>query len=317
MKFSNNRDVLASVVKERAAIRNVSKHRNPDGSMDVDGNLKLWNSVMDRFEWIPLWEDGAPNYDDRAPLQPEPNIIFIPAPDNKTPRGCIIVAHGGGFLTRTGCEGFNVADFFNKEGFAVTILTYRLIPYSRFDALADMQRAIRLLRSRKDELGITDKIAVMGFSAGGMLSGNAATNYDSGNPESDDPVERFSCRPDAAVLAYGAFTSMTFPTGFGMMLKGPGSELTQEERYKLAVEKRITPDTPPFFIWQTMSDDGRHGMATAKALQDVGVPYELHIFTSGVHGCALADGENDLDLADRHVAHWGKLCAEWLESMGL
>ena len=72
MKFSNNRDVLASVVKERAAIRNVSKHRNPDGSMDVDGNLKLWNSVMDRFEWIPLWEDGAPNYDDRAPFSRNP-----------------------------------------------------------------------------------------------------------------------------------------------------------------------------------------------------------------------------------------------------
>lgn len=316
MKFSGNREILTDVIEERAAIRHVSKHRNPDGSMDVEGNLKLWNSVMERFERINLWEDGAPGFDNSNPLHPEPNIIFIPAPEDKLPSDCIVVAHGGGFSTRTGCEGFNVADFFNRQGFAVAILTYRLIPYSRFDALADMQRAIRLIRSKKDELGITENIAVMGFSAGGMLAGNVATNFDLGNPDSDDPIERFSCRPDAVVMAYGAFATMSFPSAFGG-LRGPGSELTLEERFKLAVEKRITPDTPPFFIWQTMSDDGRHGLTTAKALQDVGVPYELHIFTAGVHGCALADGENDLDFADAHVARWGTLCAEWLESMGI
>ena len=101
-----------------------------------------------------------------------------------------------------------------------------------------------------------------------------------------------------------------------MMLKGPGSELTQEERYKLAVEKRITPDTPPFFIWQTMSDDGRHGMATAKALQDVGVPTSC-IYSPREYMDVHCRWRKRLDLADRHVAHWGKLLAEWLESMGL
>ena len=152
MKFSGNREILTDVIEERAAIRHVSKHRNPDGSMDVEGNLKLWNSVMERFERINLWEDGAPGFDNSNPLHPEPNIIFIPAPEDKLPSGCIVVAHGGGFSTRTGCEGFNVADFFNRQGFAVAILTYRLIPYSRFDALADMQRAIRLIRSKRMSL---------------------------------------------------------------------------------------------------------------------------------------------------------------------
>ena len=88
------------------------------------------------------------------------------------------------------------------------------------------------------------------------------------------------------------------------------------ERVYLAIEKNVNCDTPPMFIWQTMSDDGRHGMCLAKALQDVGVPYELHIFSQGVHGMAMADGKNDLGLNIPHVAHWGKLCSEWLEDLG-
>lgn len=71
---------------------------------------------------------------------------------------------------------------------------------------------------------------------------------------------------------------------------------TREERIFLSPEKNLSVDTPPFFIWQTMSDDGRYGMNLAKALQDMEIPYELHIFQPGVHGLAMADGENDLDM---------------------
>ena len=89
-----------------------------------------------------------------------------------------------------------------------------------------------------------------------------------------------------------------------------------QERMYFAIEKNVKADTPPMFIWQTMSDDGRHGMCLAKALQDADVPYELHIFTQGVHGLAMADGHNDLGMDIPHVTHWGELCAEWLEEYG-
>lgn len=57
-------------------------------------------------------------------------------------------------------------------------------------------------------------------------------------------------------------------------------------------------------------------MCLAKALQDVDVPYELHIFQPGVHGLAMADGHNDLGMDIPHITHWGELCSEWLEDMG-
>ncbi len=313
MNYQQNREVLARVVRERTSIRHVSKHRKPDGSPDIEGNLKLWDTVMEEFKKIFLWDNGAPGFDERDPKQSQPYMVFVPAEDAGRNRGTIVVAHGGGFQTRTGCEGFHVAEYFNKAGFAVAILTYRLMPYSRRDAMADMQRAIRILRARKEELGITDKVAVMGFSAGGMLSGNCATHFDYGRPEEEDVIEHFSCRPDAAVVGYGAFSFASFPGGF---MKNPMIDQNKAEELYLSPEKNITIETPPFFLWQTNSDDPRFSMYLAKELADFNIPFELHCFPGGIHGLALADGNNDLEERLPHVMHWSTLCAEWLEELG-
>jgi acetyl esterase/lipase len=312
MDYSMNRKILDKVIKERQIIRNVSIHRKADGTMDIESNLKLWNTVISKFEQIQLWEDGSPNYNENVKLQPQPSMIFVPSPTAEI-RGTVIVAHGGGFEIRTGCEGFHVADYFNRAGYAVAILTYRIKPYTRLDGMADMQRAIRVLRYKKEELKISDKIAVMGFSAGAMLAGNCATHFDCGDKSSDDIVERYSCRPDAAVIGYGAFSSVSFP---GRMFEGLFDNPDRAEMVYLAPEKNITVETPPFFIWQTNSDDPRYSLNLAKELTDIGIPFELHCFPGGMHGLALADGNNDLDCKVPHVMHWSKLCDEWLQNLG-
>lgn len=312
MREEKNIELLKEAVKNRVFIRNISKHRNPDGSFDVEGNLKLWNNGMKPFYKMKLWEN-TPGFEKDAPLQEEPYLVFIPAPEDSKVKSTILVAHGGGFITRTGCEGVNVALAFHNAGYNTAILNYRLMPYSRLDSMADMQRAIRLLRTKKEELQIDDTIILMGFSAGAMLSSNCATHYDFGNPKSVDAIERYSCKPDAAVISYGAMSSVSFPTSFGVDSNIPNLYGNNaKEKYYLASEKHVSPDTPPMFIWQTLSDDGRHGMCLAKALQDAGVPYELHIFEGGVHGLALADGENDLAADVPHIHRWVELCDEWL-----
>ena len=324
--YEKNYDVLAQIVAEKSVIRHVSKHRKPDGSFDLEGNKKIWNDAIARFRQIPLWAKGAPGFDDRDPLQTQPSMIFIPAQGVSEKRGTIVVAHGGGFESRTGCEGMHVAKYFADAGFNCAILTYRLAPYSRFDAINDMQRCIRLLRQNSAELGITQRVAVMGFSAGGMLSANCATLYDFGDADAKDPIDRQSCRPDAAVLGYGAFAVVAYPGGFFMnpfgdpeeTLTGMGGvQITRHQRLLLAPEANITCDTPPFFIWQTNSDDPRNAFATGYALTMAGVPFEMHCFPEGVHGLALADGENDLAMNIPHIGHWAQLCAEWLEEQNI
>jgi acetyl esterase/lipase len=161
----------------------------------------------------------------------------------------------------------------------------------------------------------------MGFSAGGMLSANCATHFDRGDPGAADPVERHSCRPDAAVLGYGAFAFAGLPGGF---FADPFADVTHNpfvaskaELIYFAPEVNITPETPPFFIWQTNSDDPRHSFTLGQALTAVGIPFEMHLFPEGVHGLALADGHNDLAMDLPHVARWASLCAEWLTEQGL
>lgn len=87
---------------------------------------------------------------------------------------------------------------------------------------------------------------------------------------------------------------------------------SKEELIYFAPEVNITPQTPPFFIWQTNSDDPRHSFTLGQALTAVGIPFEMHLSPEGVHGLALADGYNDLDMDIPHVARWAQLCAEWL-----
>ena len=318
--YQNNYEELKKVVEEDAVVINISRHRNPDGTMNRKLNLETWNNAVNRFETISLWPKGkTPNFDDRDPLQIEPNIIFIPAQNNNSPTGTIIVSCGGGFSTRTGCEGFNVAKYFVDRSFNTAILTYRLQPYSRQDSLNDIQRAIRLLRYKKEELNITDKVICMGFSAGGMLSGNAATLYDLGNVESDDPIERMSCKPDGAVLGYGAFAFAGLPGGFFVdpfsdQIRNPFFA-NKEELIKFSPEANITKDVPPFFIWQTNSDDPRNSFTLGQALTTHGVKFEMHLFPEGVHGLALADGHNDLDMNIPHLNKWADLCVDWINNI--
>ena len=310
--YEHNVELVKQAVAEHAFIIPIERHRYPDGTININQFKENWNQKMASFEQIKLW-DKTPGFDGRDPLQEEPYIVFLPSTDKS--KGTIIVAHGGGFSIRTGCEGPNAALYFNQLGYNTAILTYRLAPYSRFDAIDDMQQAIRILRARKDELGISDKITVMGFSAGGMLSANCATHFDEGDANSADIVARQSCRPDGVVVGYGAITGVSFPRPFMMPddYENDMCGLNMQERIYLAAEKNIKYNSPPFFIWQTLSDDGRYSMNLAKELSDAKIPYELHIFEGGVHGLGMADGENDLGMNIPHITHWGTLCDEWLQ----
>lgn len=310
--FDQNIARLARAVERRAFIRPFSQHRLPDGTLDVEGNLRLWNAALEPFLTVPLWGKDVC----AGELQGEPCLVPIPAQEETT-KPTILIAHGGGFRLRTGCEAANVALCFHKAGYPTAILAYRLAPHKRMEAIEDMQRAIRLLRTQGASIGLSTRIVLMGFSAGGMLAANCATHFDLGNPAQEDVIERASSRPDAGVVCYGAMSATAFPMQFG---NEPDAILFGEsakERFYFSAERHVRIDTPPLFIWQTMGDDGRYGMALASAMQAANAPYELHIFQAGAHGLALADGENDLNSVVESVSRWPELCIGWLKENGL
>lgn len=307
--YKKNIELLEKKVMNHAFIRNIKDHIKPDGSFDIEGNLKIWDEACADFEKIYLWPDS----DESALGADCAYMIFIPS--EKETADTILVAHGGGFNIRTGCEGPNVAWEFHKRGYNTAILAYRMQPHTRHESLADMQRAIRLLRAKTKELEIGKNIIAMGFSAGAMLAGNCATYFDNGDMTSEDEVMHFSSRPDLAVISYGAMSCVSFPIPFMAQVDLSLFGEDVGDRYFFATEKHVTPESSPMFIWQTLSDDGRHGMTLAKACQDAAVPYELHIMDGGVHGLGLADGENDLGSNVKHINHWVTLSDEWIGMM--
>ena len=79
------------------------------------------------------------------------------------------------------------------------------------------------------------------------------------------------------------------------------------------LEDKITPQTPPVFVWTTMEDATvlvENTLMLVNALHRAGVPCEAHLFEKGVHGTSISTAE--VDQPSRHRHHWVELAVEWL-----
>lgn len=274
--------------------------------------IEMWEDLEQQgIRPVELWKDGAPGYIPTERQAP-PRIAMFPAQGEKTKtRGLIIICAGGGFNFKSRQEGKPVAEYFQKQGLNAAILDYRCVPHTPMDACADGLRAVRWVRYHAKELNIDpNKVALSGFSAGGILTALAATHFDYGNPQAADPIERMSSRPDAALLFYGAMARAAVMS----------SRLSYDiEEQRRAAEhdplKCMRNDAPPFFIFQTHADDPRFAMNFGKELADRGIPFEVHTFAGGRHGQGLYDGSYGMENVP-HTAHWAELASEWLAGQG-
>jgi acetyl esterase/lipase len=130
-----------------------------------------------------------------------PEISVYRRTDRTTPAPALIVCPGGSYI-RVGryTTGMGLVDHFRPRGFVVVVVKYRTRPPAAdvfADALADAQRAVRLVRHHARAWGVDpQRVGMVGSSAGAHLILNAATHADRGNPGAADPVERESCAPD-------------------------------------------------------------------------------------------------------------------------
>ena len=193
-----------------------------------------------------------------------PSIALQLPPADKANGTAVIVAAGGGNTTLwVGPEGADIGKWLNGLGVAAFNLRYRLKPYdSAVDALADTQRAVRMVRAHAKEWGVApDKIGVMGFSAGGEQAARVALNFDAGNPDATDPVDRESCRPDFVVLVYAGWLHVDLD--------------------------HVPHNAPPAFCVCAGVDDAFHAKETVdfyNAYFNAKIPAELHIYAHGGHG---------------------------------
>jgi acetyl esterase/lipase len=224
-------------------------------------------------------------------------------PHGKGTGMAIIVCPGGGYGALDWKTYVYAADYFVPKGVAVVGLKYRTRPPYRVDnagiqeiALLDAKRALRTVRDRAKELHIDpNQVGIVGYSAGAKLAMNLAANFDAGDKQTTDPVERQSSRPDFAVgLATWHWGKKKSPFTF-------------------------PKDAPPVFLVHATNDGIGGGAAielrkAIKAdLEKLGVPVHLEIFDEGAHGVG--------NLIPQRVkngfppAKWPELLLKWLERL--
>ena len=202
---------------------------------------------------------------------------------NATVRPAVLVLPGGGYAFCSDREAEPIALAYLAEGFNAFVLRYAVgtdAPWEQ--SFADGRTGLAWVRGHAAELDIDrEKVAVVGFSAGGHLAASLGT-------ASDD-------RPDALVLGYPVTLAE-----FGPVMN---KEIPD-------IPAAVTKDTPPTFLFSTYADalvPIRNSLAFLTALAAHEVPFESHIYVVGAHGLSLAkpftaNGEGAM--TDEVVAQW-------------
>src|SRR5580658_745964 len=257
---------------------------------------------------IPLWPKGSPGSPGSVAQETVrlneagehivsnvhvPSItVYLPPPGKATGASVIVVPGGGHRELWMDHEGYRVAGYLADHGIAAFVLKYRLArekgsTYTvEGESLSDVQRAIRLVRSRAADWRLDPaRVGVMGFSAGGELAALAGTRYDDGAAGSSDPVAKQSSRPSFQALLYPAI-----PRGLN-----------------------FSPQTPRAFLLGGAQDQPAISQGLAGlylAMRRAGVRAELHIYDGVGHGFGLR-AENT-----GPAAAWPQRFLEWLDTEG-
>lgn len=268
---------------------------------------------------IPLWEGIPPGANETLSKDMPTLSVFVPEPGRGNGTA-VLIAPGGGYKNLAmNLEGRQVADWFAARGVTAFVLKYRVGAKNPYPIpLLDAQRAMRVIRSLSDRYELSrERVGIAGFSAGGHLAAMVATQNDSGDPSSADPVERLSDRPDFLVLGYAWLNAMeakgnNLPQYCTLLETIPAGECrSYEQKYTPALH--VSGKTPPTFIYATTDDQTVPVSASVEfynALISAGVSAEMHLFRHGAHGSGLGSGSASLDM-------WPALLEQWLRDQNL
>jgi acetyl esterase/lipase len=259
-------------------------------------------------EVVRLWPDRAPGWtapialqikDEGTSVRPERGITGVGDPmlivcRAARPNGTgVLVIPGGSYVWESfDNEGMRQAAWLNARGITAFVLVYRL-PAEGWARQADVplqdaQRAIRLIRAGAARFNVArDRLAVLGFSAGGHLAGSLATRFAERVYEPVDAVDRESARPDIAAMLYPVVTMRPGLAHAGSRdaLIGKSADAATIDRY--SVEHRVGADTPPVFLAQSADDATvpiQNSLLMYQAMLAARRSVAMHLFETGGHG---------------------------------
>lgn len=232
----------------------------------------------------------------------KPTITLYRPTKEKDTGAAVLICPGGGYWNLFWeLEGEEVATWLNSHGVTGIILKYR-VPRRPDEVkgeparrpLQDAQRAVSMVRSRAKEWGIDpQRIGMIGFSAGGHLAIATATSFEKRTYDIQDDVDKVSCRPDFAILAYSGY-------------------LKHKDKDELAPGLRVPKGTPPVFLvhgGEDLISTPEHSVFMYLALKRAGVSAELHVYANTAHDFAVRP-------AERPFGAWTDSCTRWMRDQG-
>jgi acetyl esterase/lipase len=216
--------------------------------------------------------------------------VYLPEKE-KANGAAVVICPGGGYsvIVYDG-EGVTTAKEFAKNGVAAFVLKYRL-PNDSFEVnktiapLQDAQQAIKMVRDHAAKWNVdTNKVGIIGFSAGGHLASTEATHYQKALIENKSNT---NLRPDFLMVVYPVISmedSLTHADSRRQLLgNNPSKQLMDEYSNELQVNEQ----TPPTWITHAADDkvvDVDNSVRFFEQLRHHGVPVEMHIYPKGGHG---------------------------------
>lgn len=232
-------------------------------------------------------------------------------------RPCLLICPGGAYAFVSQREGEPVALPFLAEGCNVFLLKYSVAPYHFPAQLCEVAAALELIyRHAADWHCDTEKIALMGFSAGGHLAAHYANAYRWSEVRAYFPDSK---PVQASILCYPVITARKDVAHLGSFRNLLGKDaLTEEEVQRFSCENQVSEKTPPAFLWHTATDESvpvGNSLLYAQALAEHHVPFALHIYPAGGHGLATVDEHTNAPLpaAVSHAHDWMAAAKAWLQ----
>lgn len=299
-------------------------HATPASALQPSGIIELWPAGAPGRPGLPLVEtiterSTDPLVADRAVFgisRPRLNV-FRPVRPNGA---AVLLFPGGGYrhvvIDR---EAFEMAGWLAARGFTAFVLFYRL-PSEGWAAgadvaLSDAQRATRLIRQRAAEFSLApERLALMGFSAGGHLCADLAARFAARCYAPIDDADQHSARPYCAAPIYPVVSMRAdiAHAGSRKLLIGPNASEAQEAAH--SPDRNVPDDAPAHFIVHAEDDASvpvENALLLRAALKAKGASVETHLFRSGGHGFGLRQS------IGKPVESWPELWRAWANSIGL
>ncbi len=228
----------------------------------------------------------------------------------------LLILPGGGYSSVSPREGEPVALNFLNKGYRVFVLKYSVKPHPFPTAIREVAAAIEFIHANAAQWDVDDqRIAIMGFSAGGHLAGHYSNCYDCQEVRAVFPDSK---PVNAAILCYPVITCDPSHRHSGSFINLSGHlEPTPEDIQKFSLNNLVSDKTPPTFLWHTRTDDTVPVMNTllyAQALAQQGTPFAVHIYPFGDHGLSTADKLTCRSLSSQvAIVHdWMDEASAWL-----